>query len=89
MQCIIIIPYKYNISSNLCLCNQVLVIDKGHIVERGTHNDLLASEGVYKKLVLRQLSTSKNNGEADDEGFDPDLLEPGEPPINEEEEPRL
>lgn len=61
------------------------MIDKGHIVERGTHKDLLANEGVYKKLVLRQLSTSQGTAAADD-GFDPDLLEPGEPPIEEVDE---
>lgn len=62
------------------------MIDKGHIVERGTHKDLLANEGVYKKLVLRQLSTSQGASAADDDSFDPDLLEPGEPPIEEENE---
>ncbi|KAL9980932.1 hypothetical protein ACROYT_G009574 [Oculina patagonica] len=67
--------------------DQVLVIDKGHIVERGTHKDLLANNGVYKKLVLRQLSTSQGGAAADDDvGFDPALLEPGEPPIEEADE---
>jgi len=33
----------------------VLVIDKGQIVEAGTHDELLSKDGVYKKLVLRQL----------------------------------
>ena len=61
------------------------MIDKGCIVERGTHKDLLASNGVYKKLVLRQLSTSQGTAEADD-GFNPDLLEPSEPPIEEMDE---
>lgn len=71
----------------LYVCLQVLVIDKGHIVERGTHKDLLANNGVYKKLVLRQLSTSQGAAAADDDvGFDPDLLEPGEPPIEEVDE---
>lgn len=63
-----------------------MVIDKGQIVERGTHKDLLASEGVYKKLVLRQLSTSQGASVVDVEGFDPDHLETGEPLIDEEEE---
>jgi len=31
------------------------VIDKGQIVEAGTHDELLSKDGVYKKLVLRQL----------------------------------
>ena len=62
------------------------MIDKGHIVERGTHKNLLANDGVYKKLVLRQLSTSQGTAAADDEDFDPNLLEPGEPPIEEVDE---
>lgn len=44
----------------LSLCNklnsQVIVIDKGQIAEMGTHSELLAKHGVYKKLVLRQLT---------------------------------
>ena len=31
------------------------MIDKGQIVEAGTHDELLSKDGVYKKLVLRQL----------------------------------
>lgn len=59
------------------------MIDKGHIVERGTHETLLAKAGIYKKLVLRQLSTSQHAAE----DFDPDLLGPGEPSIQEVDEP--
>ena len=40
---------------------QVVVIDKGQIAEMGTHSELLARHGVYKRLVLRQL-TAGNQG---------------------------
>lgn len=32
------------------------MIDKGSIAEKGTHDELLAKDGVYKRLVLRQLT---------------------------------
>ena len=40
---------------------QVLVINKGKIVEKGSHDELLSSGGVYKKLVLRQLNAGNIN----------------------------
>ena len=45
------------------------MIDKGQIAEQGTHEELLAKNGVYKKLVLRQLMAGSDNG---------DLLQPQE-----------
>lgn len=35
--------------------NQILVMDKGKIVERGTHDDLLARGGLYAELYRKQL----------------------------------
>lgn len=33
----------------------ILVLDRGTVVERGTHDDLLADEGIYARLARDQL----------------------------------
>ena len=40
---------------------QVVVIDQGAIAEMGTHDQLLQQNGVYKRLVLRQLTAGTVN----------------------------
>ena len=37
--------------------DKVLVIDQGQIVEEGNQEELCQMEGIYKRLVLRQLLT--------------------------------
>jgi ATP-binding cassette subfamily B protein len=37
--------------------DEIFVLDKGRIVERGSHNALFAASGVYRKLVRLQTST--------------------------------
>ena len=49
----------------------MIVIDKGVIGEQGTHEELLANNGTYKKLILRQLTAghvdiSGDNSDAKD-----------------------
>jgi len=34
--------------------NEIIVLQKGKIVERGTHDQLLSQNGFYKKLVEMQ-----------------------------------
>ena len=38
------------------------MIEKGCVVEQGTHGELLAQDGVYKQLVMRQLMAGESNG---------------------------
>ena len=46
--------------STIRQASQILVIDDGQIVQRGTHDELLASGGVYADLYHRQFAEGKN-----------------------------
>ncbi|ESP02536.1 hypothetical protein LOTGIDRAFT_171935 [Lottia gigantea] len=59
---VIVIAHRLSTVRN---ANKVIVIDKGLIAEQGSHDELLAVNGVYKRLVLRQLTAGGmmvNNG---------------------------
>lgn len=43
----IIISHKL---STLKMCDKIIVVDKGQIVESGSHNELIAANGKYKKI---------------------------------------
>jgi ABC-type transport system involved in Fe-S cluster assembly fused permease/ATPase subunit len=34
--------------------NQIIVLENGKIEEKGTHNDLIKMNGLYKKLISMQ-----------------------------------
>eukprot|EP01084_Bolivina_argentea_P162521 282823_1 len=51
---VIIIAHRLSTVKN---ANQILVIQNGSVVEKGTHNQLIALDNVYCKLVQRQLFT--------------------------------
>ena len=50
---IIVIAHRL---STVRSADEILVIENGEIVEKGTHDDLIAKNGIYKKLVEKQLS---------------------------------
>ena len=35
-------------------CDEIIVFDQGKVVERGTHDELMALGGVYTKLVTSE-----------------------------------
>lgn len=42
--------------STIRRANQILVVDQGRIIQRGTHSELLAAEGTYETLYRTQFS---------------------------------
>jgi len=48
--------------STIHRANRILVYERGHIVERGTHAELLAQGGLYARLYREQFLTEANEG---------------------------
>jgi ATP-binding cassette subfamily B multidrug efflux pump len=49
---LIIISHRLSV---LSICDYIYVLDKGTVVEQGTHEDLLKSQGLYWKLYQHQI----------------------------------
>ena len=45
--------------STVCDADNIIVLDKGKVVEQGTHEELSALKGVYFNLVKNQLELGK------------------------------
>jgi len=46
--------------STIINCHKIVVFDDGKIVEQGTHKELIAKDGAYKKLFEFQINSVKN-----------------------------
>jgi len=51
---IIMISHQLSVAAT---CDRVLVMDKGEIVQEGTHKALVEVNGLYKQLWDRELAT--------------------------------
>ena len=47
--------------------DQILVVDRGRVVERGTHDELVAKGGTYASLVARQLKGAGDDPASEEE----------------------
>ncbi len=47
--------------SSAKLADKIIMLDKGYIIEQGTHNELMAQEGAYKELYEKQLQTEETS----------------------------
>ena len=53
-QTVVVIAHRL---STIVNSSKIIVLGKGHIMESGTHNELVRLNGAYKRLVDRQLTT--------------------------------
>ncbi|MDQ6653800.1 MAG: ABC transporter ATP-binding protein/permease, partial [Acidobacteriota bacterium] len=62
--------------STIRSADQILVLEGGEIVERGTHEELLATDGRYKQLYDKQYRFERNQFINPGEDFTPELPRP-------------
>ena len=53
---ILMISHQLSVAAT---CDRVLVMDKGEIVQEGVHKNLIATNGLYKKLWEREIATNQ------------------------------
>ena len=56
--------------STILNADQIIVLDEGKIVGKGTHRELLDSCDVYKQIALSQLSQSELDKKPSDTNYD-------------------
>ena len=54
----LIVSHRVSSAKN---ADEILVLEEGKIIEKGTHSELLALNGYYKKLYVKQLSEKEIN----------------------------
>jgi ATP-binding cassette subfamily B protein len=54
--------------STVLSADQILVVDRGRIVQRGSHSELIAEGGIYKELYERQFRTGSHRTDSQDSG---------------------
>ena len=75
--------------STIRSADQILVLEGGEIVERGTHEELLAAEGRYKQLYDKQYKFERDQFINPGEDFTPALPQPLEFIIRRTKSPQM
>ena len=44
-------------------CDEILVLDQGHIIERGSHEELLGKQGIYAAMFQAQSQYYEEEGD--------------------------
>jgi ABC-type multidrug transport system fused ATPase/permease subunit len=68
--------------STIRSADQILVLEAGEIVERGTHDELLASDGRYRQLYDKQYNFERNQFINPGEDFTPEPLKVKTPELS-------
>eukprot|EP00039_Didymoeca_costata_P007517 m.100707 g.100707 ORF g.100707 m.100707 type:complete len:916 (-) comp13720_c0_seq5:44-2791(-) len=68
---IILVAHRLSTVMN---ADKIIVLDKGTIAEEGTHSELLQVNGIYSKLVSKQLAKQSNQLNTDGEADNVDSL---------------
>jgi ATP-binding cassette, subfamily B, bacterial len=59
--------------STILAADVILVVNRGQIVERGTHQELLAEGGLYSRLYREQFASSRRRGVPSESAPEPAL----------------
>jgi ABC-type multidrug transport system fused ATPase/permease subunit len=54
---IIVVAHRLSSVKN---CDRIIVIDKGKVVESGTHQELMNLNGKYKEIMIKQINDKKD-----------------------------
>ncbi|MDP4147307.1 MAG: ABC transporter ATP-binding protein, partial [Bacillota bacterium] len=58
---VLVIAHRLSTIKNV---NEIMVMDKGRIIEKGSHEKLMNEDSIYKQLFLKQFNTNADEQSA-------------------------